>query len=1039
MSLGDTDAFVPTRVTGAAQPDGTFDVELPDPDGRQGPITATAFGPDGLPAGERVVPADVPADPVELPVTTHPGTSVPPSEDPALGQQLKYSGLALDPEGRGVPADLLLVLWGRQDAGDALAALSVTRTSAGGYFSGQWPARRLADANAVLSGGAAVPIPLEDGLLPRRIVLQVPEITAPPEKDEDCSCPDGPPRAPDQVDLTANAEAYAGDAGRCVDLTVPNRAVDEVAYHAVVRTTQPQLDGTRPTRTPVVPSVLIDRLVELAQVRPVVIGPAAPTPVGALPAGSTSAQTGPIVVDRGPLRPTPVLSGPDGAATRAAVAAPAAPASAADVIPAALVTAQRFVPGIDLDGRWASSPADALAQRVLEQRALTGEPLRLEPSVLADLSRETADLTPLRLVVAEQTSVVRRFRTAVTLADQGQPGRFTLDPGRQVQWDELPLPYQATTIAHGHLLTLRQVWRADGYSLGDLLYSLPLAPGQQKLVSVLDWDRSEVAARRAERTEAESLTADLSHDRDISDVISTSLSESMRGSSRADVESVGGGIAGFIGPLVFGAAGGVSSAGSTANQTSARSITGSALNHVRDRTLQSASSVRSQRSTVVQTSRQGESVRAQTEAVANYNHCHALTVEYFEVLRHLQVSQELAGVQECLFIPFSIAPFTTEKALRWREPLEPAVSRRDLAGAFDSLDRVRSNWVGADYPVGRYADEVLIDLDGELTVRITLPRPADGEDDEFVEGNWAGYVDLLWDTPENIWKRYLGVALEADRDAIWDARIAPGIAQRLLETLTAALVDAGGSTRTVDLDPAMVGLFAQDRALVVGIRAEIPLPVVQRAQIDRVRLALAASTLPSGARIVVDSGTLRYRTAHLSADLFANRRILNDLSIGDTVEIPVPLTPLEKRNPRELDRRQAEPVARPPRREHRALPPGDLVDDGPQSALPAARRLRRPGRRWPQCRLRGGQPGGRRRRQQPRHAGRAWPEARFDVRVRRVDAGRPAPPLRGGPAAADADQPADVGRVRRGSARQVQQLRGHRRHQVLALGGGADP
>ncbi len=921
VQIGQAGSFVPTRVTAAVRPDGGFTVQLPDPYQRRGPVTLTALAPDGLPAGELVVPADVPADPVEVPVRPRAGTPVQPSDDLALGQQLKYTGLALDPEGRGVPADLLVVLWGRDRPADASAALSVTRTSVGGYFSGLWPARRLADAHAVLSGGAPVPIPLEDGRLPRRIMLQVPAIPPAPAKDDDCTCPDGPPRAPDQVDLAANTEAYAGEAGRCVDLTVPNRAVDEVAYQAVVRTTQPQLAGTRPTRPPVVPPALVDRLVELAQLRPVMLGRGDRAPGGALPAGGTPAvgqlpagtASGPIVLDRGPLRPAPVRTGADAAGPPAGAGAaavePAPPGRAgdraADVIPAALASAQRFVPGIDLDGRWAATAADTLAQRVLEQRALAGEPLLLEPSVLADLSRETADLTPLRLVVAEQTSVVRRFRTAVTLADQAQPGRFTLDSGRQVQWDELPLAYQATTIAHGHLLTLRQVWRADGYSLGDLLYSLPLAPGQQKLVSVLDWNRSEVAARRAERTEVESLVADLSHDRDISDVIRTSLTESLRGSSRADVEAVGGGIAGFIGPLVFGAAGGVSSAGSTANQSSARSITGSALNHVRDRTLQSASAVRSQRSTVVQTSRQGESVRAQTEAVANYNHCHALTVEYFEVLRHLQVSQELASVQECLFIPFAVSPFSTEKALRWREPLEPAVRRPDLVGAFDSLDRVRSNWVGADFPVGRYAEEVLVNLDGELTVRITLPRPVDGEADEFVEGNWSGYFDLLWDTPENIWKRYLGVALAADRDAVWDARIAPGIAQRLLATLTTALVDDDGSTRAVDVDPAMVGLFAQDRPLLVGLQAAIPLPVVQRSQIDRVRLSLAASTLPPGARIVVDSGSLRYRTTHLSSSLFVNRRILNDLSVGDAVEIPVPLSPLEKRNPRDLDRRQA--------------------------------------------------------------------------------------------------------------------------------------
>jgi hypothetical protein len=58
--------------------------------------------------------------------------------------------------------------------------------------------------------------------------------------------------------------------------------------------------------------------------------------------------------------------------------------------------------------------------------------------------------------------------------------------------------------------------------------------------------------------------------------------------------------------------------------------------------------VRSQRSTVIQTVNQGESLRVQTEYVANHNHCHAITMEYFEVLRHFLVRHRLADVQECL-------------------------------------------------------------------------------------------------------------------------------------------------------------------------------------------------------------------------------------------------------------------------------------------------------------------------------------------------------------------------------------------------------
>ncbi len=873
--------------------DGRFALELPDPGQRRGPITVTAYGPNGLPAGDAVVPADVPAEPVRIDVATPPATPVRPNPDLTLGRPIRYSGRAIDPAGEGVPAGLLVVVWGRTDRGERAAPVSITKTMTSGYFSAPWPSDRFLAAFAVLAGGPPIPILLHDDHLPLQLLLVSPVTPPDPAAGADCACGSSPPLSSDPADLAANPEAYAADAGHCTDFTVPDRTVDEVMYQAVVRTTQPQLKAATPQEQPLIPSVLIDRITELARIRPIVDGVVAHAPETGQGGHPSSV---PFELPRPDADP-PFGTGP---------AATPEPVSDDAVLPAAVGVARRFLPGIDLSGRWSSTPVGTIAQRVLAERARVGEPLHLEPSVLAEIARAPADLTPLRLIKAEQTSAVRRFRSSVELLARSLPGRFTLDPDHQVDWDEVPDAYQATTIAHGHLLTLKQVFRAAGFSQGDVLYSLPLAPGQQKLVSVLDWNRNDVASRRAEQSVTEDLVADLTHDRDIADVIRSTLTESMRGRSHADTESVGAGVAGFIGPVVFGAAGGVSSAGSTASQTSARDVTGQALQQVRDRTMQSASAVRGQRSTVVQSGRQGESVRAQTEVIANYNHCHSLTIQYFEVLRHLLVSQELAAVQECLFVPFAISPFTADKTLRWRRQLERALRRQALASAFDSLERVQANWEGADVPAGRYADEALEQIEGELWVRAVLPRPADGELDEFIASNWDAYSDLLWDTPQNIFERYLGVALAAERDAIWDARIVPGVVQRLLDELTLELIETGGAVRSVSIDPTMVSAFAQDRPMLVSLFGNLPLPVVQRGEIERVRLSLSAANLPVGALMVVDSGSLRYRTNHLSHHLFLNRRILNDLTLGDDVDIITPLDTIEKRNPRELDVRRAD-------------------------------------------------------------------------------------------------------------------------------------
>ena len=230
--------------------------------------------------------------------------------------------------------------------------------------------------------------------------------------------------------------------------------------------------------------------------------------------------------------------------------------------------------------------------------------------------------------------------------------RLTWD--NPVDWDSTPTLYEAATVAHGHLLHFKQVWYADGYSLGDLLYSLPLAPGQKKLISVVDWERRETHRRADELTTGrEGLQAFSARDRDLGEVVTGALTETAQGGSRNTTAGAGvgtgaagnGSYQGFNFGALLGVSGGYGDSNSTPGRTRAGRSSTNSLQTLRDRTLQSASAVRSTRSSVVQTVSQGESTRVTTEVVANHNHCHALTMQYFEVLRHLKVVHELSDVQ----------------------------------------------------------------------------------------------------------------------------------------------------------------------------------------------------------------------------------------------------------------------------------------------------------------------------------------------------------------------------------------------------------
>jgi len=829
------DAPVPSSSGETTGADGSFTLTLPD--AYQGPIDVRATAPSGVEVGMATVAKDAPLpDRLAIAATPVPPVVAAPSTDPARGRLVRLTGRVLDPDGYGVPQGLMVLLWGRPGAGPPVP-VAATQTTDGGYFADDWPTGIYSSGFGTVGPSDPIPVPLDaDGRFPHVVMLvtQVPPpapSSAGPADDSGCSCDAvTPPRAPGQAELTSNGVTFSADlgGGQCVNLTVPNRTVEELRFHAVVRTTEPQIKGVTLPDPVGLPAPLVDRLTVLASISP---GTAAPL---MLSAGPGSARL-------------PAAGGDP----------PAAPGA------------------LHLD---AAVVADQL-RTGLGASAPTGE----------------------LLLRADTLSRLKFIGDVVKAIGWTAPGRVTPDADHRGQWDGHPVTYQATTVAIGHLLTMKQVWRADGYSLGDLLYSLPLAPGQIKQIASLDWDRRESAVRQAARAETEQLAASLSHDRDISEIIYASLAEHDRGSSSASVSAIGGGIGGFIGPIVFGGGGGGSDASSEAHAHNTRDVASSMLNQAQDRTSQAANSVRSQRVTVVQSARQGESLTVQTEAVSNHNHCHAVTMEYFEVLRHFQVSVELADVQECLFVPLSLDAFTPAKALRWRDSLAPALSRRDLVGGFDALAQVLSGWADADVPAARFADEPVTELDGELRVTLDLPRPADAADGTFDAGRWGLWVPFLPDTPQAFWNASLGLMPPDQRDAVWAGRLAPPIAARIVATLGLSLeLDGGSTTETVAIEPTLVSTWAPDQWLLVSLQPPLAGPNVVRSRITGITLSLGA-TLPLGVKMVARAASLHYRTDHLSHDLAEDSRVDEELGGGLQVHIPVRLDRAETRNPRQED------------------------------------------------------------------------------------------------------------------------------------------
>jgi hypothetical protein len=541
-----------------------------------------------------------------------------------------------------------------------------------------------------------------------------------------------------------------------------------------------------------------------------------------------------------------------------------------------------------------------------EEFDLTAEDLRgLEDKTLNDLLA-TLSVDSIK-DDTQRLKIFKQLRQIIDLVRKGKgvPGRSVLNSFNAIDWDDTPTLHEAASVAVGHILHYRQVWRADGYSLGDLLYSLPLAPGQKRKIAILGWDREERATRREMLDEEEQLTAFLERDRDVLEVVGSNLREEINGSSSSKVWGGGGGIgAGFIGTgwgIFGGVAGGGGGAVTQSRQDASRQLSAQSMQQLRDRTSQRASSIRDLRSTVVQTLSQNEQVRAQTEVVANYNHCHALTVEYFEILRHFQVSHELVDVTECLFVPMPMTFFDAPKALRWRDALSSSLLDRSLLPAFDSAQRVADAWVGWDFPPNRYSELAPERLEGELRISFVLPRPRDTADGAIDPPAWFWISPLIATTLTELYNTVILPARQEERDRVFRLRVAPVIAEGLVNRLRFSIISTDGTRYDVPLDATLVSRYEEGTPLYVTLRPAGALPALPREQIAQFSIRYEGPELPEDAQVIVRSGRMRWVAELFNAMLFDEPRLLNDLGVGDDVTISTPVSRAESRNPHRED------------------------------------------------------------------------------------------------------------------------------------------
>jgi hypothetical protein len=215
----------------------------------------------------------------------------------------------------------------------------------------------------------------------------------------------------------------------------------------------------------------------------------------------------------------------------------------------------------------------------------------------------------------------------------------------------------AATLGLGYIVQMAQLWTLKDYVLGDLVYSLPLAPGQQQRVAI--FERLDVAGVRESEflTAEEQQAAQQRADSSTEATFSSSFNELARGGSHFDTQSSSS----SWGASIIVASGGGGSSKSSGNSSSwlqgHRDSIQRASEDMHSATQRQASARRTAARTSMRLATASESASVVTKVITNHNHTRALTLQYWEVLRRFEVSTDIVGVTLVCLVPLEIVRF----------------------------------------------------------------------------------------------------------------------------------------------------------------------------------------------------------------------------------------------------------------------------------------------------------------------------------------------------------------------------------------------
>jgi hypothetical protein len=315
--------------------------------------------------------------------------------------------------------------------------------------------------------------------------------------------------------------------------------------------------------------------------------------------------------------------------------------------------------------------------------------------------------------IANHVQVVRRAKNVVTCLTGREDGCRGCDGlVRQGEGDG----DGAIRLHEGELIKYEVKCARLGYTFGDLLYSLPLAPCESVTLAISHWEQRQKARAEQETESRETRNATYFRQNALSEVMDAASQKNHLGWAAAAGFSTGSGgsASGIINGILAKATAALQvSAGASASGSYDRAhFASNATRTFSDRIQQESEAWRRDHQVVVIEQSESEDQQVSYRTVCNNNHCHVLNIFYHEVLNNFRMTTKMLGHRDIWFVPYEVRKFDLPMALCAKPFLLPFLMDPNLADCYAKL-KVRQA-VDSPPQTSATVDEFKIDLQIEF-------------------------------------------------------------------------------------------------------------------------------------------------------------------------------------------------------------------------------------------------------------------------------------------------------------------------------------